>query len=263
MPMTPQFGFLLSLAVSFIASAPALSQEANCGAAPALPTSAEDSESLKGSLKGQADLLSKFVGKAELGGEIETAKKKIYQTTNKFFAAQKDAYLAYILCVILMKDTSLSTPAKLDALQKYRDTPSPAGASEPTACKAAVLRTINLPDVPTLDGNGSHVGNLSGISVSIVQECPTPTEPKYQFHLDYGYYNGSGTWRGEQHLILVLKSSEGASLKTATIGLDRSRCIYGGPEKRSADGVLDGGTGTLVSAAELTVSRVSGTQTGC
>ena len=138
----------------------------------------------------------------------------------------------------------------------------PRGSNAPT-CTPAVLKTINLPDVPTLDGNGSHVGGLSGISVSVVRECPTPTEAKYRFHLDYAYYNGSGTWRGEQHLILVLKSREGDSLKAAVFPLDRSRCVYGGAERRSANGMLDGGTGTLVSTAELTVSRVSGTQTGC
>ena len=130
-------------------------------------------------------------------------------------------------------------------------------------CLPAVLQTINLPDAATLDGNGSHVGNLSGISVSIVRECPTPTESKDRFHLNYGYYNGSGTWRGEQYLILVLKSAEGAALKTISFPLDRSGCIYGGPQQRSAEGELDGGTGTLVRSAELTVLRMSGTQTGC
>jgi hypothetical protein len=59
--------------------APAFADDSGCGhAPPALSPIAESSETVKGQLQGQADLLSKLVGKAELGGVIETARKNIY-----------------------------------------------------------------------------------------------------------------------------------------------------------------------------------------
>ena len=240
----------------------AFAEQINCGTPPQLSPLLQNDESIKGALQSKAQFLSRLVGQAELGGQIEATKKEIYVQSKDYYPAQQEAYLNYLFCVIISSDTKLSTLEKLDALSKIR-TPRPQSSNEPPSCTPAVLKTLKLPDVPTLDANGSHVGSLSGISVSIIQECPTPTKAEHKFHLDYGYYNGSGTWRGEQHLILVLKSSEGAGLKTETIPLDRSGCIYGGPQQRSADVVLGGGIANLISAAELTVSRVSGTQTGC
>ncbi len=99
---------------------PAHADDAICGPAPSLPTTANSSESLKGQLQGQAEFLSRLVGKAELGGEVEAARTSIYQTSDSFFAAQKDAYLAYMFCVIVLNDKSLSTQDKLDAVNKFK-----------------------------------------------------------------------------------------------------------------------------------------------
>jgi hypothetical protein len=95
-------------------------QEALCGAPPSLPTSAQTEESIKGQLKGQADFLSKLVGKAELEGQVDAARKQIYQSSDRFLAAQKDAYLSYVFCVIIMQDKSLSTSQKLDAINTFK-----------------------------------------------------------------------------------------------------------------------------------------------
>ena len=48
-----------------------------CGPAPSLPTSLQNDESIKGQLQGQADFLSKLVGKAELSGQVEAARKQL------------------------------------------------------------------------------------------------------------------------------------------------------------------------------------------
>lgn len=131
-------------------------------------------------------------------------------------------------------------------------------------CTPAVLRAFNVPDTGTLDGNGSTVGQLSEISGSIIQECVGPNNtPQYRFHLAYGYYNGSGTWRGDQSITVNFRSAQGVSLLAKSFPLDRSKCVYGGPEKRSADAPLEGGIGSLISDISLQISRVSGTQTGC
>jgi hypothetical protein len=62
-------------------------QDSLCGPAPSLPTSLQNDENIKGQLQGQADLLSKLVGKAELSGQVEAARKQLYQSSDQFFAA--------------------------------------------------------------------------------------------------------------------------------------------------------------------------------
>jgi hypothetical protein len=75
---------------------------------------------VKGQLEGQAKFLSGFLGKAELGGQIESARKSIYQDSEGFFAAQKEAYLAYIFCILITQDRSLPTSEKLKALEEFK-----------------------------------------------------------------------------------------------------------------------------------------------
>jgi hypothetical protein len=115
-----KFLVVLATAVSlstFIAARDEVhAQDSSCGPAPSLPTSLQNDESIKGQLRGQADFLSKFVGKAELNGEVEAARKQLYQSSDHFFAAQKDAYLSYLFCVLITRDNSLSTEQKLKAL---------------------------------------------------------------------------------------------------------------------------------------------------
>ena len=94
--------------------------ESLCGPAPALPTTKEYADSVKRDLSGKADFLSKLVLRGELQGEIEAARKQIFQDSDKFFAAQKDAYLAYLFCVLVMDDKTLSTQNKINALNEFK-----------------------------------------------------------------------------------------------------------------------------------------------
>jgi hypothetical protein len=118
--LKPPFAVVLGLVCATAILPPAHADDAICGPAPSLPTTANSSESLKGQLQGQAEFLSRLVGKAELGGQVEAARTSIYQTSDSFFAAQKDAYLAYMFCVIVLSDKTLSTQDKLDAINKFK-----------------------------------------------------------------------------------------------------------------------------------------------
>ena len=91
-----------------------------CGVPPQIPTTSQSENSIKGDLEGKAQFLSSLVGKADLGGNVEATRKELYQNTDKFFAAQNDAYLAYMFCIIVTKDDSVSTADKLKALQEFR-----------------------------------------------------------------------------------------------------------------------------------------------
>ncbi len=145
----------LAFSSIWVSSQGAHGQEAGlCGLAPALPSNLQNEITFKGDLAAQADFLTKFVGRAELGSQVEVARKEIYQNSDKFFAAQKDAYLAYLFCVLITKDDKLDITEKLKALQIFKDSGSPkqsGSLSVPESAKIdlanqykSALKAINL-----------------------------------------------------------------------------------------------------------------------
>ena len=140
---------------------------------------------------------------------------------------------------------------------------APSTASTEQSClPAKILATLNRGSLPTKDGNGNTVGSVSDVSLAIVESCKPPNERSTRYLLKYGYYNGSGTWRGEQHMNITLAGDKKFPLKVVTVPLDRGRCIYGGPEPRSAEGDLKD-LGYLVKEFDISITAVSGVQTGC
>jgi hypothetical protein len=112
--------FILSSILLLLSASNSIGDEVDCGPPPAFTMAQKVDESLKGQLAGQADFLSKLVGKAELAGQVDAARTSIYQTSDQAFAAQKDAYLAYMFCKIVMQDKTLSTKDKLEAINQFR-----------------------------------------------------------------------------------------------------------------------------------------------
>jgi hypothetical protein len=103
--------------------------QSECGPPPTFSATQKVDESVKGELQGQADFLSKLVGNAQLTGAVAAARTSIYQTSDQAFAAQKDAYLSYMFCVIVMSDKTFSTKARLDALNEFKR-PAPNGVKD-------------------------------------------------------------------------------------------------------------------------------------
>jgi len=86
-----------------------------------MPTAARSvSESKKGEIKGKADAISKYLGSADLGGQIEMQRKTIYQTSDASEAARLDRYLFYVACMVIMKDKNANFQAKIDAIKELR-----------------------------------------------------------------------------------------------------------------------------------------------
>jgi hypothetical protein len=134
----------------------------------------------------------------------------------------------------------------------------------PFPCAVSVLRQFNFGTIPALDGDRNHVGDVANVVVTIRQECASPTLATHKVNISYGWYNGSGTWRGEQHVILVLKNSTGGALsEPLNFGLDRGRCWYGATHPEGGEKELNGGVGILVASAVVTVTPVHGVQTRC
>src|SRR4051812_43908898 len=68
---------------------------------------------------------------AELGGKIDEERKTIYQSADRISAAPQDAYLAYMFCLIIVEDKSLSAADKFKALQEFQRPVRPSSQSEP------------------------------------------------------------------------------------------------------------------------------------
>jgi hypothetical protein len=139
---------------------------------------------------------------------------------------------------------------------------SPAQSADNSCLPAKMLTTLTFPSIPTKDGDGNTVGALTDISLAIIEVCKPPNDRATRYLLKYGYYNGSGTWRGEQHMNITLTGDKKFPLKVLAIPIDRGRCIYGGPEPRSMEGDLQG-LSYLVQGLDVVVTAVGGVQTRC
>lgn len=80
-----------------------------CGHPPEFTGRLGESAKLKGELDGKAQFLSRLVGDVGFSGTVESERRSLYQSADKISSAQQAAYLSYMLCVIIMKDTSLDT----------------------------------------------------------------------------------------------------------------------------------------------------------
>lgn len=123
---------------SVVGIAPAFAQVPSCGDPPIVAD-----ESLKGTIDGKANLLSRYLGHAELGGKLETAKTDIFSKYPKAGEARGLAYFQYVMCSLLMSDHSLTTREKVDEWMRVK----------------AVLQ----PDQPTNDRGGpAKAGGATG-----------------------------------------------------------------------------------------------------
>jgi hypothetical protein len=101
-------------------STTSLAQHQVCGSAPEWDVKSENQEKIKGDLQGKAQALSKYIGSADLTGQIQTERQTIYRTTDQSEARRQDAYLAFMFCVLIMDDKTLSTPEKIKAINEFK-----------------------------------------------------------------------------------------------------------------------------------------------
>lgn len=114
--------------------------------------------------------------------------------------------------------------------------PKPVGGALPS-CDNKIIKTLTLPSVPALDGSGNRVGVVGPMKLDLSQQCENGKPGPFQFVASYQFYNGSGTWRGEQDIVLTFKAEDGHELKPPVcFALDRGHCVYGGAQVRVADG---------------------------
>jgi hypothetical protein len=104
----------LFAAQSLITSA-ASAQSSVCGDPPPVAN-----ESLEGEIKGKAQLVTKFLGDAELAGKIKSSRSEIFSKYPNAEQSRANAYFEYQVCVLLMNDTQMSTKEKLNELQKIK-----------------------------------------------------------------------------------------------------------------------------------------------
>lgn len=77
-------------------------------------------ETLKADISGKAQLLSKYVGNAELGGQIQTSRTEIFSKYPDAERSRSNAYFEYQVCVLIMSDKTRSNEEKLHDLEDVR-----------------------------------------------------------------------------------------------------------------------------------------------
>jgi hypothetical protein len=113
--------FLLLWAVFGLAGGVSAATREICGDPPPAQFREENNEAIKGDLTGKANLLTRFVGNAELGGKIESTRKEVFAKYPDANAAYMDRYLAYMFCYVLFDpNNKQSTEDKLKAIQEFR-----------------------------------------------------------------------------------------------------------------------------------------------
>jgi hypothetical protein len=119
-------------------------------------------EELKGTINGKANLLTKYFGQAELGGQVETARRDIFHKYPQAEAARGLAYFQYVVCSLLYEDNKLSTRQKLDEWSKIKDTLRPDRADAPSRTQAAPAPTIHQQSSGKCSPNTADVhGNVT------------------------------------------------------------------------------------------------------
>lgn len=87
----------------------------DCGAMPVVTD-----ESFAGEINGQARLLSRYFGNAELSGRIEQTRKDIFSKYSDQQASRQDSALQYQMCEYLKRDTTHSDFEKFKILRDMR-----------------------------------------------------------------------------------------------------------------------------------------------
>jgi hypothetical protein len=98
----------------------ACAQHSICGPAPVFEARAEETESLQRELRGEAEGLRRSFGGTDFPERVVRTRTRLFQSADKIRAAQRDAYLTYIFCVLIIDDRSIPTAGKLKAIQTFQ-----------------------------------------------------------------------------------------------------------------------------------------------
>jgi hypothetical protein len=139
-----------------------------CGEPPPAQLLSHNDERLKGELKGKAELLTRFVGDAALGGQIEISRNQIYASYPDADKARTDAYFSYMFCIVLFDPGNKQSPEeKKKAITEFRRQLQPGSSSteeQPDHNKDALLeyvyselekttRNLHIPSDLVVDGS--------------------------------------------------------------------------------------------------------------
>lgn len=129
-------------------------QDTDCGDPPPVAN-----EVLKGEIEGKAHLLSRFIGDASLSGQIEHSRTEIF---SKYKANERsDAFFEYMLCMLIMNDSEMTTREKIDELsivrRQFERPPTPSTASNKSSIRG---------DKNVVGSKNVIIGNENELNVS-------------------------------------------------------------------------------------------------
>lgn len=195
--------------------------------------SQETADKVYGKVKGAIDLV-------EMQSRQVTHRNKLLRNVALFFFLVSLAAIAYT------------------AIDFARERRADHEAMEKEIAKAATdRRNFQLGNLDARDGQGNVVGSVGSLNVT-----GSPSGTGSRVFVTYGFYNGSGTWRGSQNIVLTFLGKNKSGLGQLTIPIDRGKCVYGQAETRSFEGALNVKPSDIENI-EAMITRVTGTQTRC
>lgn len=93
----------------------AYAQDMDCGDPPIVAN-----ETTRAAIEGKAEFAYGFLGKAELGGEIEKSREDVFREYPNADKANADRYLQYQICIYLYTDDTLTNLEKIARLLELR-----------------------------------------------------------------------------------------------------------------------------------------------
>jgi hypothetical protein len=162
----------------------ATAQHSICGKPPEWEIKSQNTEKLKGDLQGKAQLLTKYLGSAELSGQIQTERQTIYQNSEQPEARRQDAYLAYMFCVLIMDDRTLSTNDKIKAINEFKQPVRKSALPE-----RIISATLGAPMPPCNFGESLRpTGDIFHVAFTVMEDGPELQSIIHESRATKGYY---------------------------------------------------------------------------
>jgi hypothetical protein len=144
------------LLVSLFLYGSQVSAQVTCGRQPEMPP--DVSRTFKGDIEGKAQLFTKLVGNASLGGKIEESKNQVYQKYSNVDKSTIDNYMAWVSCQNIMSDPNLTSIQKTKLwMDVYREIMSGGKHNLIDSPRATDLSVDIRPNVPSVAAS-LHLG---------------------------------------------------------------------------------------------------------
>jgi hypothetical protein len=194
---------LIGSAFFFLLSNSTFAQANVCGDPPPVAN-----ETLKGEINGKAQIVSKYLGDAQLSGKIETSRTEIFSKYADGETSRANAYFEYQVCILLFADKKMTTQEKLEELRKVRRE-----FKKPTVKKVSI---IIRPSGPVYDN--SDIGGVSGSRSTVELRINGESVVEHRLNSSFGSHEVEVSEGVNKFEFIVDVKAEDAEIRSNCVG---------------------------------------------